>query len=163
MPYILDGRQLTVGRSFKTSDGTSYSQLWVTALSEDEKTAIGITYQAEPETFDQTFYTAPGVARDLATVKKEFINLQKASASNFLTPTDWYVTRKSETDTAIPSNVATYRAAVRTKCTEREAQITAADTIAALETLVKAAPTIQNSDGDTVANPAALKQWPELS
>ena len=160
MPYILDGRQLTVGRSFKTSDGTSYSQLWVTALSEDEKTAIGITYQAEPETFDQTFYSGPGVARDLATVKKEFINLQKASASNFLTPTDWYVTRKVETDTAIPSDVATYRAAVRTKCAEREAQINAADSIAALETLVKAAPTVKDSDGKDVANPAALKQWP---
>ena len=160
MPYILDGRQLTVGRSFKTSDGTSYSQLWVTALSEDEKTAIGITYQAEPETVDFTFYSAVGVARDLATVKKEFTNHQKSAARDLLAPTDWYVTRKAETDTAIPSDVATYRAAVRTKCAEREAQITAADSIAALETLVKAAPTIQNSDGDDVANPAALKQWP---
>ena len=157
MPYILDGRQLTVGRSFKTSDGTSYSQLWVTALSEDEKTAIGITYQAEPETFDQTFYTAPGVARDLATVKKEFINLQKASASNFLTPTDWYVTRKSETDTAIPSNVTTYRAAVRTACAAREAEIAAVSTTEALETLMKAPATLENGD----ANSAALTQWPE--
>lgn len=156
MPYILDGRQLTVGRSFKTSDGTSYSQLWVTALSEEEKTAIGITYQAEPETVDLTFYSGPGVARDLATVKKEFINLQKASASNFLTPSDWYVTRKAENDTAIPSDVATYRAAVRTKCAEREAQINAADSIAALETLIKAPATLENGD----ANPAALTPWP---
>ena len=153
MPYILDGRQLTVGRSFKTSDGTSYSQLWVTALTEDEKTAIGITYQAEPETFDQTFYTAPGVARDLATVKKEFINHQKSSATDFLTPTDWYVTRKAENDTAIPSDVATYRAAVRTKCAEREAQINAADSIAALETLIKTAP------GES----GALTQWPVMA
>lgn len=164
MPYILDGRQLTVGRSFKTSDGTSYSQLWVTALSEDEKTAIGITYQAEPETFDRTFYSGPGVARDLATVKKEFTNLQKASASNFLTPTDWYVTRKAESDTAIPSDVATYRAAVRTVCGTREAEIAAVSTTEALEALIKAPDKITNDAGEVVDNPAAhLTPWPVLA
>ena len=44
MPYMLDGRRLRVGRPFKTTDGVSYSQLWATQLTAEEKTAIGITY-----------------------------------------------------------------------------------------------------------------------
>jgi hypothetical protein len=43
MPYMLDGRRLRVGRPFNTATA-SYSQLWVTALSKDEKAAIGITW-----------------------------------------------------------------------------------------------------------------------
>ena len=44
-----------------------------------------------------------------------------------LAPTDWYVTRKAETDVAIPSEVSTYRSAVRTVCGTRESEITACD------------------------------------
>ena len=40
MPYMLDGRQLRVDRPFKTSDGVSYSQLWSTQLTAEEKTAL---------------------------------------------------------------------------------------------------------------------------
>ena len=54
MPYMLDGRQLRVGRPFKTATA-SYSQLWATQLSDEEKTAIGITYEAGPEPFDSKF------------------------------------------------------------------------------------------------------------
>ena len=57
MPYMLDGRQLRVGRPFKTSDGVSYSQLWSTQLTAEEKTAIGITYEADPAPFDSLYYT----------------------------------------------------------------------------------------------------------
>ena len=73
-----------------------------------------------------------------------------------LTSTDWYVTRKSEKDTAIPENVSTYRDAVRAACVAREGEINGAADMAALETLMKAPATI---DGET--NSAALTQWPE--
>ena len=162
MPYMLDGRQLRVGRPFKTADGVSYSQLWFTQLSKDEKTALGITYEADPEPFDNLFYTAPGTPKDVAAVKAHFTALQKDVASNLLKSTDWYVTRKAEADTAIPSNVATYRAAVRTACAAREAEIAAVSTTEALETLIKTPHKIRNDAGEVVDNPAAnLTPWPE--
>ena len=74
-----------------------------------------------------------------------------------LSRTDWYVTRKVEKDTAIPSNVTTYRDAVRTACAARESEINGAADVAALETLMKASPRLANGD----VNSAALTQWPD--
>ena len=159
MPYMLDGRRLRVGRSFKTTDGVSYSQLWATQLTAEEKTAIGITYKADPAPFDSTYYFSADNPRNAAELKTYFTQQQKDTAAAMLSETDWYVTRKSETDTAIPSAVTTYRAAVRTACAAREAEIAAVDTTAALETLMKAPATLENGD----ANSAALTQWPEPS
>ena len=81
-----------------------------------------------------------------------------------LSDTDWYVTRKAETDTAIPSNVSTYRTAVRTVCGTRETEIAAVSTTEALEALMKAPDKITNDAGEVVDNPAAhLTPWPELA
>ena len=154
---MLDGRRLRVGRPFKTTDGVSYSQLWATQLTEEEKTAIGITYEADAAPFDSTYYFSADNPRDVAELKTYFTQQQKDTAAAMLAQTDWYVTRKSETDTAIPETVTTYRAAVRTACDAREAEIAAVDTTAALETLMKAPATLENGD----ANSAALTQWPE--
>ncbi|MAO71857.1 MAG: hypothetical protein CMD02_05050 [Flavobacteriales bacterium] len=151
MPYMLDGRQLRVGRPFKTSDGVSYSQLWSTQLTAEEKTAIGITYEADPAPFDSLYYTSPNTPRDVDEIKPILIKQQKDTAASMLYKTDWYVTRKAETDTAIPSAVTTFRAAVRTACTAREGEITAAANTAALETLMNTAP----------GQSGALTQWPE--
>ena len=164
MPYMLDGRRLHVGRSFKTSDGATWTNQWATVLSDEEKTAAGITWVADSEPFDNLFYTAPNTPKDVAEVKAYFTAQQKEIANNLLKTTDWYVTRKAEVDTAIPSNVATYRAAVRTVCGTRESEINAASGTAALEALVKAPDKIMNDAGETVDNPAAhLTPWPELA
>ena len=148
---MLDGRQLRVGRPFKTSDGVSYSQLWSTQLTAEEKTAIGITYEADSAPFDRLYYTSPNTPRDVNEIKPILIKQQKDTAASMLYKTDWYVTRKAETDTAIPSAVTTYRAAVRTACAAREGEITAAANTAALETLMNTVP------GES----GALTQWPE--
>ena len=168
MPYLLDGRRLRVGRPFKTAEGVSYSQLWDKQLSEDEKTALGITYEADPEPFDSKYYFSAGNLRQLDNstddegnttygIRPGIVQEQKNTAASLLAQTDWYVTRKSETDTAIPADVTTYRAAVRTACAAREAEIAAVSTTEALETLMKAPATLENGD----ANSAALTQWPE--
>jgi hypothetical protein len=174
MPYMLDGRQLRVGRPFKTATA-SYSQLWDTALSDEEKTAIGITYEADPTPFDSEYYFSAGSPRPLDDgtdsdgnkfngIRPGIIEQQKKIAAAFLAQTDWYVTRKSETDTAIPSNVATYRAAVRTTCAARETEIAAVSTTEALEALMKAPDKITNDAGEVVDNPAAhLTPWPVLA
>ena len=174
MPYMLDGRRLRVGRPFNTATA-SYSQLWATALSEEEKTAIGITYEADPAPFDSKYYWSAGNPRQLDNgtdddgnttygIRPGIVQQQKDTAASLLAQTDWYVVRKSETDVAIPTNVATYRAAVRTVCGTRETEIAAVTTTEELEALIKAPDKITNDAGEVVDNPAAhLTPWPELA
>jgi len=70
-------------------------------------------------------------------LKTQLIKNLKIEVSNNLAKTDWYVTRKSEKTTAIPSSISTHRDAVRTKQAEMETAITNAADTAALETLYK--------------------------
>ena len=48
---------------------------------------------------------------------------------------DWYVVRKAEKSTAIPTAISTFRDAVRTACDTREKEIEACSDTAALITL----------------------------
>ena len=59
----------------------------------------------------------------------------KQQASSLLTANDWYVMRKADAGTAVPSAVTTYRAAVRTKSGEMETLINNAANVDALATL----------------------------
>ena len=68
-------------------------------------------------------------------LKTILIRQVKRDAQTILSETDWYVVRKADTDEAIPSAIATHRAALRTKQAEMETSITNAADTAALETL----------------------------
>ena len=57
-------------------------------------------------------------------LKSQWIAKTKKAANNLLAPTDWQVIAKAERDRAIDSDVATYRAAVITKCAAIEKSIT---------------------------------------
>ena len=59
----------------------------------------------------------------------------KAQAAGILQDTDWYIVRKADAGTAVPSSITTHRAAVRTKAAEMETAITNASDTPALETL----------------------------
>ena len=67
--------------------------------------------------------------------KSILIDKVKKEAANELNKTDWYVIRKTEEETAIPSAVTTHRKAVRSKQAEMETAISNASDIPALETL----------------------------
>ena len=85
---------------------------------------------------------------DTNTVKTEglktiLIRVIKSQVKSILNETDWYVTRKAEKSTAIPSAITTYRDAVRTKQAAMETAITNAADTAAIETLYT-----RDSNGD---------------
>ena len=61
-------------------------------------------------------------------------NIKKQVAAE-LSKTDWYIIRKADAGTAVPSSITTHRAAVRTKAAQMETSITNAADTAALETL----------------------------
>ena len=68
-------------------------------------------------------------------LKTKLIRNIKESAESILNKTDWYITRKTEEDIAIPSSITTHRKAVRTKQASMETAITNAADTPALETL----------------------------
>ena len=87
---------------------------------------------------------------DTNTVKVEglktiLIREVKEQAQAELNKTDWYITRKAEKSTAIPSSITTHRDAVRTKQASMETSITNAADTPALETLY----TYTTTDGVT--------------
>ncbi len=68
-------------------------------------------------------------------LKTVLIRTIKQQAAGELQRTDWYVVRKADAGTAVPSAITTHRAAVRTKAAEMETAITNASDTPALETL----------------------------
>ena len=68
-------------------------------------------------------------------LKYNLIQTIKNQAAGILQDTDWYIVRKADAGTAVPSSITTHRAAVRTKAAEMETTITNASDTPALETL----------------------------
>ena len=68
-------------------------------------------------------------------LKTQLIRKIKQQAAGILQDTDWYIIRKADAGTEVPSAITTHRAAVRTKAAEQETQITNAAETPALETL----------------------------
>ena len=78
--------------------------------------------------------------KDVGDVREEglktiLIRQVKKEAAQILQDTDWYIVRKADAGTAVPSAITTHRAAVRTKAAEQETAITNAADTPALETL----------------------------
>ena len=91
-------------------------------------------------------------------LKTIYIEQTKQTANDKLSETDWYVTRKAEdSTTTIPSDVTTYRAAVRTKSGQIETAITNAADHAAFMALFDAP---VDSDGEITGN-APINDWPD--
>lgn len=92
-------------------------------------------------------------------VKSNLIAEVKAQQGALLAQTDWAVIRNADTGAAIPANIATYRAAIRSKATEMETAIAAAadtDAVAALFV------TYETNDDGTTTKSGILYDWPEL-
>jgi len=104
--------------------------------------------------------TAPDGA-DTNTVRLEglktvLIRNVKAQAESELNKTDWYVTRKSEKSTAIPSAITTHRNAVRSKQVAMITAITNASDTPALETLYTPVNTADEGDPLVWARPLGV-------
>ena len=89
-------------------------------------------------------------------LKTQLIRTLKQQVSNELARTDWYITRNTEKETAIPSAISTHRDAVRTKQAEMETAISNASDTPALETLY----TYTEQDDGSVTRP--LGELPTL-
>ena len=118
-------------------------------------TAITYTYNSSPDTVTGAYGTATALSltdvlytatdesnglgtegeiktRGLKPRKKEQINNQ---ANSLLSEYDWYTLRAADGGTAVPSSVATYRTAIRTKANEMTTAIDNAANVDALAAL----------------------------
>ena len=92
-------------------------------------------------------------------VKSNLKNEVKTQQASLLAQTDWAIVRKADKGTAIPSNIQTYRDAIRTKAADMETAIdNAADTDAVEALFLK---WTTDSDGKTTKS-GILYDWPEL-
>lgn len=188
--FVADGKTIPVGRSFELN-GVQYPSNWLRLTSESEKAAVGISWVPDPQPFDSRYYWGrddsgtliPKRLEDELAVdpdgeplldsngeqivntglKTQFIAEQKQIAASLLAPTDWYITRQAETEVAAPAAVLAYRAAVRTACGEREAEIAEVTSVEGLKNLVQGAPKIYDEATDAlIDNPNPfITPWPE--
>ena len=93
-------------------------------------------------------------------LKTKLIRTIKSQAAGILQDTDWYIVRKADADTSVPSAITTYRAAVRTKCAAMETAITNASDTPAIETLYTYVNTAD--EGDPVVMERPLGEFPVL-
>ena len=95
--------------------------------------AESFTWDSSARTVTKAFASA--TAKDLAVLKTEHKAIINQQATGNLAPTDWMVVRAAEGGTAVPSDITTKRAAVRTKANEMCTQIDAVSDVDALAAL----------------------------
>jgi len=148
MAFKLNGNPLAVDVAFSHND-IQYPANWLRLSTAQEKKDLGITEVADAPTYDSRFYYGDGTAKELDDktetidgvelkilgVKSILKAQEKTTAGSLLAPFDWYVVRKAEKSTAIPSAITTYRDAVRTACDTREKEIDACSDTASLVNL----------------------------
>ena len=93
-------------------------------------------------------------------LKYNFIKIIKAQVAGILQDTDWYILRKADANTDVPSAITTFRAAVRTKGAAMETLITNASDTPAIETLYTYVNTADEGDPEVIERP--LGEFPRL-
>jgi len=131
---------LKVNKAWKDDDNTQHPRQWV-RWSSDRKSAMGVSWEDDTVlgAFDNFYYwgwNADGDAllpKPLAGLKTSKVDLAKQTSAGYLSGTDWYIIRKSEANTAIPSGITAYRTAIRTNYTTLKTAINNASDIAGLK------------------------------
>jgi len=98
-----------------------------------------------------------GVQRVTRGLKYNAIQKVKQQQSGYLSRTDWYIIRKADAGTVIPTAIQTFRDAIRADATRIENAITAATT---MDEFIALHTTTYNEDG-TVDQIAITQSWTE--
>ena len=199
MGYQLsDGTKLPLDVAFTTPDGVQRPANFLRLSTERDRELLGITWVADTSnSYDQRFYWNSSTPKqlndeaildedgnDTGEVQTGLKTLWKAKqneiAASLLAPSDWRVVKELEVNssfanarTAYASAWMTYRAAVRTACNTRQAEIDACSDVAALKELLYGSAQIQQTDDDgngvvdddgnavMIANPNLATAWPD--
>ena len=141
MAWKHNGRTIKIGKAWVDDNNIRHPRNWV-IWTNTYKEAMSLVWEDDPTPlapFDNFYYygwNSDGDAlrpKPLADLKSAKVKLAKAESASYLKETDWYVTRKSETDTAIPSGITAFRTAVRANYTVLKTAINNASDIAGLQ------------------------------
>jgi len=182
MAYKYKERYLKVGKAWQDDDGFKHPYNWSSSWSADDLKKWGVSVEADEDTsYDNRFYWAKGIERKLADenvvdedgkavidsrtgkqmvqlgLKSNWIAQTKTTANGLLSSSDWYVTRKAEADTAIPSDISKYRTDVRTASKTIEDKINGCADLDAFKALFVVP---VDSDGEPTGN-APIYDFPD--
>ena len=118
-------------------NGNYYNSGTSKTVIDDAKATVTKTFTNTLKNLGDTLYTEDDKSKgniptgkdvgDVANLGLKNLEIEKIKtiAGGLLQSSDWYVTRKAEAGTAIPSDIATYRTAVRTASGTMEAKVKA--------------------------------------
>jgi len=178
--WLHQNKAIQVGRSWTDSKGVKHPRTW-SSWTKERKTAVGLVWKDDPvvESYDERFFSAPGVQRPLTDkpvvdennqpvldmdgnpmvtqgLKPLAIKRVKEQAGQMLAETDWYVIRAEETGEPVPQEVRDSRAAIRAAANEIETKITNAKSHTAFTNLYNAPVDAQGNP----TGPAPINAWP---
>jgi hypothetical protein len=182
------GQTIRPGKAWTDQTGVTHPASWHT-YSAERKAELGITEIVQQPAPDSRLYTwsynddgtvnstakplddvnevdengdpimEDGVQVVTKGVKSNLIAEVKSQQSSLLAQTDWALVRYVDTSVSVPSNIQTWRDAIRTKATEMETAIAdAADTDAVAALFL----TYTLEDDGTTTKSGVLYDWPEL-
>ena len=187
--FKVGNQRIRPGRAWRDSDGTLQPKNWDIWSADEKKAAGISEIVLQPFPDQRLYISShnddgsvTSTARSLTDVKavdangnafldqdgNQLITLGvksilkdevKSQQAGRLAQTDWAIVRKADKGTAIPSNIQTYRDAIRTKATEMETAIDNAADTDAVEALFINWTT--DSDGK-VTQSGILYDWPKL-
>ena len=149
----------------KKKDEEWYTNTNQTFTYDADAGTVTATYgDATAKAIADTLFTADDEDNGLGTegevkiegLKTGQIRTVKSQAAGILAETDWYIVRKADANTAVPSAITNHRAAVRTKCASMETAITNASNIAALITLYTYVNTADEGDPVVMERPLGV-------
>jgi hypothetical protein len=184
MAWKYNNTYIRAGRSWQDENGITHPRNWM-IWSDEDKAAAGLVWENDPEPFDERFYAGRNADGSLIEKNLDDINevdedgnalmfdgeqivtkglkslaieKVKDQANSKLSETDWMVVKASEVaDYSVPSEVLTYRAAVRTASNDIETAITNAPGFNAFVALYDVP---VDADGEPTGN-APINDWPE--
>lgn len=180
MAWKYGHKTIRLGRGWTDNDGIQHSAQWG-SWSDEQKTAAGLQFVADPQPYDNRFWwdaNTPKALDDVNEVDSEnnpildqngnqlvtlglksvWKALTKERAGNLLAPTDWMVVKAAEVaDYSVPTEIAQWRQSVRTASNTIEAAIDAAADHAAFLALHD---TPVDADNEPTGN-APINDWPD--
>ncbi|CAB4126411.1 hypothetical protein UFOVP89_46 [uncultured Caudovirales phage] len=129
--FLLNGKPLNTNTPFETDNGTQYPANWLNLSTEEEKLAIGITWEDDLVRADDRFYWNGDITlpKDLDGLKEQFVAQVKDTAGKMLSQTDWMVIRKVERNIEIPAEIALKRTQIVTEANRLETDINASTNV----------------------------------
>jgi len=179
MTWKYGHKTIKLGRAWVDNNGIQHPTNWG-IWSDEEKASKGLVWEADPAPYDNRFWWDANTPKNINDVnevdedgnpilgingnqlvtlglKSQWKAITKERAGNLLAPTDWMVVKAAEVSGySVPSNILTYRAAVRTASNDIEAAIDSATDHNAFLALHQYT---EDAEGNQIVAP--INDWPE--